>query len=312
MKDNIITVLVYTFNHENYIEDAINSILSQSTTFPFHILVIDDSSTDGTASTLKKLKEKHPDQISLILNKKNLGQKKGSKGFIPNLKSRYIAVLDGDDYWSNNKKLQAQVDFLDNNEDYNACFHDMSIKVESNISEATVKDKSKSFYKSYSQIHNYAKIVYPEDIINRLVIPTSSLVCRTKKVKKAYSEITSLDTPFKVSYGWVLSMLIIKSSKFRYFNETWGVYRDHKDGVTKVYDNDEFVNPVIYYLKKMRTDSYYKNLKTYLYSSLAENTYYLISNSQNLSIFNKRLKALKIIYYRFMQGLYKVIDIYKE
>ncbi|MCB9365509.1 MAG: glycosyltransferase family 2 protein [Flavobacteriales bacterium] len=312
MNGELVSVVIYTYNQEEYIEQAIKSVLAQQTTFKFHIYIFDDGSTDTTPIKLKLLKEQNNEFIDLHLSKDNVGQKENSIYVINDLKSKYIAVLDGDDFWSFNFKLEKQVKFLENDTIFNACFHDLSIQSEENVSLAQYSDKSKSFYKTYSQLNNYTEEVYSWQIVRRLIPPISAMLFKTECVQEAYKEILADKVDYKVSFGWVFCLLTIRNSKFKYFNETWGVYRDHKGGVTKYVDNDEFIKPVIFYLKKMLSDSFYKSMKSDIYAELAQHINYLLSNSKNMTLFRKRLQTIKIIYYRFLQGLYKAIEINRD
>lgn len=117
----LVSVACITYNHEKYIEDAIEGFLIQETDFPFEILIHDDASTDNTANIVREYVEKYPNIIKPIFQKEN----QYSKGFkmnlefnFPRAKGKYIALCEGDDYWTDPKKLQIQVVFLEENPDY--------------------------------------------------------------------------------------------------------------------------------------------------------------------------------------------------
>jgi glycosyltransferase involved in cell wall biosynthesis len=123
MKNDLLTVLVLTYNHKDYIAKAIDSILEQKTDFSFVINVADDCSTDGTKEILLKYKGKHPDKIKLYLNGKNVGVEKNMHDALLNIKTAYFAFLDGDDRWCDENKLQMQVDALERNPECTICGH---------------------------------------------------------------------------------------------------------------------------------------------------------------------------------------------
>ena len=125
-KDNIkVSICCITFNQEEYIRDALDSFLSQKTNFRYEILVHDDASTDNTVNILKEYKEKYPDLIKLILQDENQ-YSKGEK-ILPKLINiaygKYIAICEGDDYWTDKNKLQMQVDYMEKNKECTLCFH---------------------------------------------------------------------------------------------------------------------------------------------------------------------------------------------
>lgn len=119
----IVSVILITYNHEKYVRQAIESILSQKTNFKFEILVGDDCSTDNTPGILKEYGDKYSDNIKLFLRKKNLGATKNDYLLKKQSVGKYIAPLEGDDYWLNNDRLQNMIDFLENCPQYIGISH---------------------------------------------------------------------------------------------------------------------------------------------------------------------------------------------
>jgi glycosyltransferase involved in cell wall biosynthesis len=126
-----LSVCITTFNVEKYIAQTIESVLSQKTSFDYEIIVGEDRSTDNTVSILRKFEAEYPNKIRLIHNKENLGMMKNFIKTIEFANSKYIAILDGDDYWTDDSKLQKQFEFLESNPEYTLCWHD-SLIVDSN------------------------------------------------------------------------------------------------------------------------------------------------------------------------------------
>lgn len=112
-----VSVSVMTYNHAKFIRQALDSILMQETNFPFQAVVHDDASTDGTRDIVESYAKSHPDRIKAILQEENqMGKGRRILSILrPHLIGEYIASLDGDDFWTNRKKLQTQADFLDGN-----------------------------------------------------------------------------------------------------------------------------------------------------------------------------------------------------
>ncbi len=127
MKDNniLVSVLCTAYNHERFIKDAIESVIHQKTNFRYELIIHEDASTDKTAEIVKAYEEKYPELIRGIYQKKNqYGQCNIYETFLfPKVRGKYIAMCEGDDYWIDNEKLQRQVDFLENHEDYSMCMH---------------------------------------------------------------------------------------------------------------------------------------------------------------------------------------------
>lgn len=119
-----LSVLFITYNHEEYIRQSLDGILMQECSFDYEIVVGEDCSTDSTREILKEYAEKYPDKFVLLFREKNFGRPTMNvydTGM--HCRGDYIAFLEGDDYWTDTKKLQKQVDFLEKNKDYMACTH---------------------------------------------------------------------------------------------------------------------------------------------------------------------------------------------
>lgn len=121
-----VSVMLITYNHERYVAQALKSILSQKRDFKIEINVIDDASTDRTQEIVRTYQKKYPRLINCYFNKVNVGrvatQLNTIRGF-KTLRGEYFALLEGDDYWTDKKKLAKQVAFLENNMSYVACAH---------------------------------------------------------------------------------------------------------------------------------------------------------------------------------------------
>lgn len=123
MKKPLVSVLMLTYNQEQFIEQALESALSQKTNFPYEIVIGDDYSTDNTRTILKKYQKKFPNTIKLLFNKRNLKPTKNLMSVYKHCKGKYVALLEGDDYWTNPRKLQKQVDLLESHPRYTVCYH---------------------------------------------------------------------------------------------------------------------------------------------------------------------------------------------
>lgn len=123
IKKPVVSICSITYNHEKYIAEAIESFLMQKTDFPFEIVIGEDCSTDNTRKIIEEYVEKYPNIIRLIVSEDNVGM---MKNFIRTLQActgKYIAICEGDDYWTNEKKLQLQIEEMKKFPDVNMSFH---------------------------------------------------------------------------------------------------------------------------------------------------------------------------------------------
>lgn len=122
-----LSIVVATYNHEKYIEKAIGSILQQKISFSYEVWIGDDASSDGTQKILKKMKTSLPDNFHIILRDKNLGAEANFEDLYIRTTGKYLAVLEGDDYWLNPFKLERQIEFLEKHPDYFAIAHNVEV-----------------------------------------------------------------------------------------------------------------------------------------------------------------------------------------
>ena len=148
-----VSVIILTYNHKNFIAQAIEGALQQQTTFPYEIIIGEDESQDGTREICIEYAEKYPNLIRLFLrSRKDVihvdNRPTGRFNLIQSLKAargKYIAMCEGDDYWTDPCKLQKQVNFLEANPDYVLCHHD-AVMIDSDdqvIQESMVLNKQK-------------------------------------------------------------------------------------------------------------------------------------------------------------------------
>lgn len=228
MSEPTVSVIVLTYNHQEYIGQCLDAILKQQTSFDFEVIVGEDESSDGTREICIRYAEKYPEVIRLFLrNRKDViyigGRATGRYNFIESLKAakgKYIALCEGDDYWTDNNKLQRQADFLAANIDYSICFHDV-------------------------QIFHQQKNQFIEDQITPRVESTTD---RLDLAKGNYIHTPSVffvndfEVPhwFKESPigDWSLYMIMIGNRKIGKMNGTMAVYRVHNQGIWSTQSQD--------------------------------------------------------------------------
>lgn len=181
MKDNceqiLVSICCITYNQASYIRDTLEGFVGQETDFAWEVLIHDDASTDGTAKIIREYAEAYPDRIFPILQTENQYSKgltniSGTFNF-PRARGRYIAMCEGDDYWTDPHKLQRQVDYMEEHPDCSLCFHSAGVEVQGRA----VTERQMRPYRGDRK-------VTPEEIIDKTSgYPTASLMFRTDMVK---------------------------------------------------------------------------------------------------------------------------------
>jgi glycosyltransferase involved in cell wall biosynthesis len=223
-----LSVLVPTFNHENFIVQMIDGALMQKTTFDFEIVIGDDASTDNNPMIIKEYAERFPDKIKAFLHPQNLGptepRELGGKNNVAFLFSQcqgeYIALCEGDDYWTDPLKLQKQVDFLENNPDYALCHHQLEVIYED--------DSPKHFF----NLENQKKTSTIEDLLadKTWFLGTASTVFRNV-FKQGMP-----DWWWKTASGDLgIFIEVARFGKIKYLSDSMGCYRKHRGGMTNIH-----------------------------------------------------------------------------
>ena len=125
-----LTIVCLAYNQVGFIRECLDGFVMQKTNFPFQVIVHDDASTDGTAEIIAEYARKYPDIINPVLQTENQWSQGVSiaRDYIwPKINSEYVAICEGDDYWTDPHKLQKQVDFLDSHPDFSVCFHPVRV-----------------------------------------------------------------------------------------------------------------------------------------------------------------------------------------
>lgn len=120
MEDIVLSILMVTYNHEKYIEDAILSIVQQNTQYSFELIIGDDASSDATAQIINKYTKKYSQIVHSVLRKENIGATKNSYSILRHARGKYIAFCDGDDVWYDKTRIQRQVEFLNTHPKYSS------------------------------------------------------------------------------------------------------------------------------------------------------------------------------------------------
>lgn len=212
--DILLTVWCVTHNHEEYMLNTLSGFVAQRTNFKYRVVVFDDASTDGTADLIRKFTRMHPDLFSVYIAKENIYQHPDRNNIIRLLiereaQGKYMAICEGDDCWIDRKKLQIQVDFLEEHGEYSFTMHN-SIMLDYQ------KHMIHAFNKQYEQDMDLG---CRDMLLRTLRLATASLVYRRK-----YEVMPELFLDIGIG-DWPRLLYLISQGKGYYFDRTMSIYR---------------------------------------------------------------------------------------
>lgn len=211
-----VSVLVMTYNHAPYIEAALESALTQQADFDYEILVSEDASTDGTREIVLEFQRRHAQRIRLLLSPRNIRSNEVVVRGIQAARGRYLALLDGDDYWTSPYKLQRQADFLDAHPECAICFHNATVIHE---------DGSRAPWNWTPA--GQKPISTLEDMWMGNFIATSSTMFR----RGLFGDVPEWYASFFPITDWPLHILNAEHGAVGYLDEVMSVYRYHPGGL---------------------------------------------------------------------------------
>ncbi|HEY5462821.1 MAG TPA: glycosyltransferase [Hanamia sp.] len=218
----LVSIVCTTYNHQAYIKDALEGFVMQQTNFPFEIIVHDDASTDRTVEIIKEYELKYPGLFFNIYQETNQYSKgNGDVGKIVYAapKGKYVAMCEGDDYWTDPLKLQKQVDFLEQNKEYSLVCHDALILNQ-------IDNSSRLFYNSNNKKkHTFST----NDTFNVHLCPTASIVYR--KLPDFLNE--QLSKGRNTGDQMLIQLISLTGLIFR-MDDVMSVYRIHPQGISQV------------------------------------------------------------------------------
>lgn len=200
-----------TYKHAPFIAQAIESVLMQQTTFPIELVIGEDCSPDTTREIVRQYAAKYPDVIRPILHEKNVGGAANLAAVKDACRGEYIAVLEGDDYWTDPLKLQRQVDWLDAHPQSALCFHNAEI-----LDEA--RGGAPRMYCAFDQ----KELVTLDDLLAKNPVPTCAVVYRRASfltLPEQFKKLPMQDWP-----SWIL---LARTGPLGYLNFVGGCYRLH-------------------------------------------------------------------------------------
>lgn len=272
-KDNyIVTVVVPVYNHERYIEQAIMSIYNQKTDYKYKVLIGEDKSTDNSREILKKLQKKLPENFIFLYREQNMGIQ-NFYDMYERITTKYYIVLEGDDFWCDDKKLQKQIEFIERHPQYIGVSHWINI-VDQNGNDSNVDRKEitgEYRFKDYKNgrmpghtsskllkyefydykkkyINRFTDLKYPGDQIEAfLIADLFKIYCIPEKMS-SYRYITDSGTSYSATHKFD-SNAKINRIKFYYYNY---IFSKENNGNNKITELSQL--QYIFFMYRFRKD----------------------------------------------------------
>ncbi|KJS28352.1 MAG: glycosyl transferase [Desulfatitalea sp. BRH_c12] len=212
-----LSILLVTYNHEKYIEKAINSIFFQTLEGPVELVIADDGSSDNTLTIIREHEGRDPRfQFKYLDGNSNIGITRNYQRGFAACTGTYVAVLEGDDYWVSSLKLKHQCDFLDNFYGCDLC----------SVNYFVYQEDQASFTIRTAIGNGHRFISARELIADNIIGNFSTCMYRKSGLEKLPPAIFSIK-----SYDWIVNICIARYSLIGFLEEPMSVYRLHSNGV---------------------------------------------------------------------------------
>jgi glycosyltransferase involved in cell wall biosynthesis len=210
-----VSTCIISYNQEKYIADAIESALMQEASFETEIIISDDCSTDNTTKIIRLYTEKYPNKVKAFFSEKNTGMLKNWQRALTLCNGKYIALLEGDDFWNDKRKIQKQYEILETNQSYAFSFTNAHIKYENQL------DGFPHYVVQTGE--EYSTV----DLFNYNFIPTCSVLMRNN-ISGNFFHPAYFKSPFA---DWIIHILNSQLGNIHFLNDFTCTYRVHDAGV---------------------------------------------------------------------------------
>lgn len=244
----LVVIRCTAFNQEPYLRDALEGFVMQKTNFPFVAIVHDDASTDGTSSIIREYTDKYPDIVMPVYETVNQYSKHdGSLREVMSASctatnAKYIAMCEGDDYWTDPLKLQKQVDFLESHPEYSMCFGNAIEHWENK----SITDKQFSYIKN----RDYTRL----EILENWIVPTATVMYRNE-IDHDSCRKEIMNSGKMIAGDIVLFLTCFSYGKVRGFNDVFSVYRRLESGAVRAIIDK---NPYRFLIHHIMLGKYFK------------------------------------------------------
>ncbi|MGI4737158.1 MAG: glycosyltransferase [Janthinobacterium lividum] len=224
-----VDVCMLTYNHAAFVQQAIESVLAQQTNFLVRLVIGDDGSTDETRALITEYAQRQPARFKLLFHERNVGIIPNFVQVLESCEAPFVAVLDGDDYWTDSHKLQQQVDFLQAHAEFSVSAHDAEMFWQDGSTPPTPFSTTKPALQQGRQEFTHTDVVR-----NGWFLPTASLVFRRALIQKLPAWFR---TVFSGDYS--LLLLLSEAGKVHYTPQMMARYRIHARGASFITHRNE-------------------------------------------------------------------------
>lgn len=227
MQEIKVSICIFSYNYEKYIAQCLESALDQKCSFNFEIIVADDLSTDGTRRIIQMYHDKYPNIIRLSFNEKNFGGTKNWVKAINACSGKYIALIDGDDYFTDPFKIQKQYDCLENNPNSNLCFHAVEEIYDDDPKLNRITRSNKSVLKAEDFIEGSWFIRTSSTFFRNGILPTSP-------PNWVYN--------YPYRYDSIIHVFLTLNGSCIFLEDSMSVWRKHSAGMSNIFSVDPIEN----------------------------------------------------------------------
>jgi glycosyltransferase involved in cell wall biosynthesis len=218
-----VEIVMLTYNEEKFVSQAIDSVLEQDCEFPFLLVIFDDCSTDNTAAICQDYALKFPQKIHFTQNKENLGLIKNYRKALDFCTAKYIAILEGDDYWIDKCKLQKQVELLESDSELGLV----------HTARQTLINETQKIHKTSTTVTNFHRknqgFVFNTLLLENFITPLTVLF-RHKAIIAKLDFDYFINNDFK-TLDYAIWLAITKENKIAFMEDETGVYRIRRDSI---------------------------------------------------------------------------------
>jgi hypothetical protein len=235
---SLVSVAMRTYEHGPYVAQAIESVLFQEARFDFELVIGEDCSADGTRETVERYAERFPDQVRAVLPPENVGHGEILRRVLESVRGRFVAYLDGDDYWTSATKLRRQVDYLEAHGECASCFHDASLVYDaagtpSGVTTPALAEASFAL----------------EDILTECFVPSPAMMFRREIIAALP------DWAFESAWiDWLIHIRCAERGPIGYIPEPLAAYRVHEGGMFSALDRISQIEEDLRFYEQLRSE----------------------------------------------------------